>query len=165
MRGGRLEMAVLHVVRPRPEDLHRRFGRARNFRRFDRVIDCEPPAESAANQGDVDLDLAPASVPSKSRPVSANEFGAWVGAQIVQRSARTSATQFIVSTRRVGVERIWISRFDRARDRRRCRGRFFFARDDAGLARRDLPDFFACASESNASGGGSSIRLPAPRGL
>ena len=97
MRGGGLEMAVLHVVRARPEDLHRCFRRARNFRRFQRVIDCEPPAESAADQRHLDLTLSGV-VPRNCATCFCTRFGAWVGTMILQRSPSTCAMQFIVSS-------------------------------------------------------------------
>src|SRR4051812_29294111 len=57
MRGSRLKMAVLHVVRSRPENLDGCFGRTRNLRRFERIIDREAPAKTAADQRDVHLNL------------------------------------------------------------------------------------------------------------
>src|SRR5438552_3250781 len=46
-------MAVLHVIWPAPEHLHRRLYRSRNFGGFQCIIDSEPSAEPTAYQGDV----------------------------------------------------------------------------------------------------------------
>ena len=53
MRGRCLEVALTHIVRPSPEHLHRCFDGARNFRRFQSVIDREPAPKSSADQGHI----------------------------------------------------------------------------------------------------------------
>src|SRR5205085_5599033 len=57
MDGGRLKMAMFHIVDTRPEKLHRRFGCAGDIGRFDRIIDCEAPAKPTTNHGDVYVNI------------------------------------------------------------------------------------------------------------
>ena len=155
MRRCRLEMPVLHVVGREPEHLHRRFRRARNSAASNRVIDREPPAKSAAHQGHVRPRPCPASCLATARPASWTRFGAWVGAQMRAAIALHMRDAVHRLERRVRVKRIGIGRVDRARDRRRAFGRASSFRVMMPLSREATSRLFACASESNASGGGS----------
>ena len=96
MRGRGLEIIMAHIVRPSPEHLDRGFDGARNFRRFQRVIDREPPPESSALKVTFTSTFSGA-IPRNFATSFCNKFGACVGARMMQRSSVTSAMQFIVS--------------------------------------------------------------------
>ena len=133
MNGGSLEMTVLHVVGTRPEELNWRLGRARNFRRFQCVVDREPSSESSADQGDIYLDVGGRG-PEQLRDLFLHSV--WCLRRRPNRAAIFSHIGDAVHRldRRMGVEWIMIGRVDCFRDGSAAGRRFFFAGDEAALA-------------------------------
>ena len=133
MDGSPLEMTVLHIVGTRPEELNWRLGRARNFRRFQCVVDREPSSESSADQGDIYLDVGGRG-PEQLRDLFLQSVWRLRGRPDCAAIFSHIGDAVHRLDRRMGVEWIMIGRVDRFRDGSGPGRRFFFAGDEAALA-------------------------------